>query len=136
LQFAVPCSKLPLMTQPLVLLLCEKVLISSQLTARLEDLDYRVQTLTDPGQLLETAEREKPLLVITHVESDHDPICPAIARLRASSSTAHIPVIAFTADGREQLQTAARNAGATLVAPRRAMSNHLNQLLDQALAVD
>ena len=124
------------MTQPLVLLLCEKLLIGSQLTTRLQDMDYRVQSVPDVGSLVEIAEREKPLLIIAHVESDRDRICPAIARLRANHITAHIPVIAFTAEGREQLQAAARGAGATLVVTGTAMSTHLNQLLDQALAVD
>ena len=46
------------------------------------------------------------------------------------------PIIAFTAEGREQLQATAREAGATLVVTGTAMSSHLDQLLDQALAVD
>ena len=136
LQFAVSCSKLVAMTQPLALLLCEKLLIGRQLATRLQDMDYRVQSVAGVDSLVETAEREKPLLIIAHVESDRDKVCPMIANLRANPVTAHIPVIAFTAEGRDQLQAAARDAGATLVVTGTAMSTHLNQLLDQALTLD
>ena len=124
------------MTQPLVLLLCEKLLIGSQLATRLQDMDYRVQPVARVDSLVETAVREKPLLIIAHVETERDQVCPAIARLRANEVTAHIPIIAFTAEGREQLQATAREAGATLVVTGTGMSTHLDQLLDQALAVD
>ena len=136
LQFTVACFTLIAMTQPLVLLLCEKLLIGSQLATRLQDMDFRVQLVPDAGSLVETAARERPLLIIAHVESDRDQVCPAITRLRSNQVTAHIPVLAFTAEGREPLQAAVRGAGATLVVTGSAMSTHLNQLLDQALAVD
>jgi CheY-like chemotaxis protein len=136
LHFAVVCSKLIAMTQPLALLLCEKLLIGRQLATRLQDLDYRVQSLAGVGSLVETAEREKPLLIVANVESDRDQVCPMIASLRANPITAHIPVIVFTAEGKDQLQAAARDAGATLVVTGAALSSHLNQLLDQALALD
>ncbi len=124
------------MTKPLALLLCEKLLIGSQLTTRLQDMDYRVQSVTDAGGLVESAERDKPLLIIADIEADRDKVCPAIATLRANPLTAHIPIIAFAAEGREPLQAAAREAGATLVVTGTAFSTHLDQLLDQALAVD
>jgi CheY-like chemotaxis protein len=136
LQFAVNCPKLAPMTQPLALLLCEKLLIGRQLATRLQDLDYRVQTVAEAGNLVDTAQREKPLLIIVYLESDRDQVCPVIATLRANPVTAHIPVIAFTAEGRDQLQASAREAGATLVVTGTAMATHLNQLLDQALALD
>ena len=124
------------MTQPLALLLCGKLPLNRQLATRLQDLDYRVQSVAGRDSLVETAAREKPLLIIAGVESDTDQTCPMIATLRANPVTAHIPVIAFTAEGRDQLQAAARDAGATLVVTATAMSTHLNQLLDQALTVD
>jgi CheY-like chemotaxis protein len=124
------------MTQPLALLLCEKLLIGRQLATRLQDMDYRVQSVAGVGSLVETAAREKPLLIIANVQSDRDQVCPVIADLRANPVTAHIPVIVFTAEGKPHLQAAAREAGATLVVTGTAMSTHLNQLLDQALALD
>src|SRR6185295_15896981 len=133
LQFSDACSKLVRMTQPLALLLCEKLLIGRQLATRLQDLDYRVQTVGGAGSLVETAAREKPLLIIVNVESDRDQVCPVIADLRANPVTSHIPVILFTAEGRNELQA---TAGATLVVTGTAMSTHLHQLLDQALALD
>ena len=46
------------MTQPLTLFLCEKSLQGGQLINRLQDLGYRVQSLSDPKTLTEVAERE------------------------------------------------------------------------------
>ena len=51
------------MTQPLALVLYEKLLPGSQLVNRLQDLNYRVQTVTEPSTLVECAEQSKPMLV-------------------------------------------------------------------------
>ena len=136
LQFARACSNLAAMTQPLALLLCATLRVGSQLAARLQDMEYRVQSVPDSDSLATTAEREKALLIIAEIATDGGKACAAIASLRANPITAHIPVIAFTAEGREPLQAAARDAGATLVVTDTALATHLNHLLDQALALD
>ena len=124
------------MTQPLTLFLYEKLLPGGQLVNRLQDLGYRVQSLSNPALLPELAEREKPLLIITDLEPDQNHVPQALSRLRQNASTAHIPIIAFAAAAKVPLMEAARTAGATLVVNDNAILLHLNQLLEQALQVD
>src|SRR5216117_1584066 len=102
------------MTQPLALFLYERLLPGGQLVNRLQDLGYRVQTISSAATLVESAEREKPLLVITDIEPRQAEVCEAISRLKQNSATAHVPVIAIAADNNETGQAAARSAGATL----------------------
>src|SRR5207248_5289520 len=52
------------MTQPLALVLYEKLLPASQIVNRLQDLNYRAQAVGDPSLLVESAEQAKPLLVL------------------------------------------------------------------------
>jgi CheY-like chemotaxis protein len=124
------------MTQPLALVLYEKLLPGSQLVNRLQDLKYRVQTFADAGKLVECAEQAKPMLVLADLESTQNNVCAALARLKENPSTQHLPVIAFSRDDAAELQKAARAAGATLVASEAAILTHLPQFLDQALQVE
>ena len=50
--------------QPLALVFYEKLMPGSQLVNKLQDLNYRVQTVNDPALLQPGAPRESPLLVI------------------------------------------------------------------------
>ncbi len=70
------------MTQPLALVLYERLLPGSQIVNRLQDLNYRVQTIADPGLLVECAEQAKPLLVLADLESTRSNVSQAIGRLR------------------------------------------------------
>jgi len=124
------------MTQPLALVLYEKILPGSQLVNRLQDLKYRVQTISDAGLLVECAEQAKPLLVLVDLESSRNNVTPEIARLRQHPATKHIPVIAFGADKKPDLQAAAKTAGVTLVVAEAAILSHLPQFLEQALVVE
>jgi CheY-like chemotaxis protein len=124
------------MTQPLALVLYEKLLPGSQLVNRLQDLKYRVQTFADAGKLVECAEQARPMLVLADLESTQNNVCAALARLKENPSTKHLPVIAFSRDNAAELQEAARVAGATLVASEAAILTHLPQFLDQALQVE
>jgi len=124
------------MTQPLALVLYEKILPGSQLVNRLQDLQYRVQTISDAGLLVECAEQAKPLLVLVDLESSRNNVTPEIARLRQHPATKHIPVIAFGADKKPDLQAAAKTAGVTLVVAEAAILSHLPQFLEQALVVE
>ena len=121
------------MSEPLAILLYEKLMPGSQLVNRLQDLNYRVQTVTDADALPPLAEREKPLVVVADLYSAQNKVCVALARLRQNPATAHIPVVAFSARNDEAQQAAAREAGATLVTTEAAITHHLPQLLDQAL---
>jgi CheY-like chemotaxis protein len=123
-------------TQPLALILYERLLPGSQLVNRLQDLKYRVQTIADPEKLVESAEQHKPILVLADVASPRHNVCAAIERLKQNASTRHLPVIAFGGDSSPDLQAAALAAGSTLVVGEAAALNHLREFLDQALQVE
>ena len=124
------------MTQPLAIVLYEKLLPGSQLLNRLQDLGYRVQALHDPDMLTSCAESTRPIIVVADLESARTDVCAAIGRLRSNPGTRHIPVIAFVDEGGEEAESAARRAGATLTANDTTVVNQLPQLLEQALQVE
>jgi PleD family two-component response regulator len=124
------------MTQPLALVLYEKLLPGTQIVNRLQDLNYRVQAITDVDRLTECAEQAKPMVVLADLTSTRNDVCAAVARLRQNAATEHLPVIAFSDQGSPELQAAAQAAGATLVVSEAAILNHLPQILDQALQVE
>jgi len=124
------------MIQPLALVLYEKLLPGTQLVNRLQDLKYRVLTVTDADQLLVCTRQEKPMLVVVDLVSAGKDVCGIIAQLKRDASTEHVPIIAFAPEEAVDLQNAARTAGATLVASDTGMLNHLSQFLDQALQVE
>jgi CheY-like chemotaxis protein len=124
------------MTQPLALVLYEKILPGSQLVNRLQDIKYRVQTLTDAATLLESAEQAKPLVVLADLESSRNNVCAAIAQLKAHPATKHLPVIGFFGEKTQSLQAEAQAAGATLVVHESAILDYLPQFLEQALQVE
>jgi PleD family two-component response regulator len=124
------------MTQPLALVVYEKLLPGTQLVNRLQDLNYRVRAVTDSNNLVPVARQEKPMLVLADLESSKSDICKVIAELRSDAATQHIPVIAIAKEGDPTLMKAAQNAGATLVAGDAAILNHLSQFLDRALQVE
>ena len=124
------------MTEPLALVLYEKLLPGSQLVNRLQDLKYRVQTVNDPGHLVETARDAKPMVVFADLEPGTDKVCAAIADLRKNPGTSHLPVIGFCAETATHLYGPAQAAGVNLVSSDAAVLHHLAQLLDQALHVE
>jgi CheY-like chemotaxis protein len=124
------------MTKPLALVLYERILPGSQVVNRLQDLNYRVQAVTDPQLLAECAEKAKPMLVLADLQSTRENVCAALARLRQAPATRHLPIIAFGGDKAPKLQAAARAAGATLVVSEAAILSHLQQFLERALQVE
>jgi len=124
------------MTQPLALVLYERLLPGSQLVNGLQDLNYRVQTLADAALLVDSAEQAKPMLVFVDLASNGESVCAAISRLKQNSATKHLPIIAFGAEQSTALHEAARAAGATLIAGETALLSHLPQFLEQALQVE
>ena len=121
------------MTQPLALVLYEKLLPGSQLVNRLQDLNYRVQTINDADLVLECAQQSKPLLVLADLESSGKNVLEALSRLRQNSATKHLPIIGFSREDKPELRVAAQEAGLSLLVTEAAIMNHLPQLLDQAL---
>jgi len=124
------------MTQPLAIVVYEKLLPGTQLVNRLQDLKYRVQSITDKESLVACAQQERPMLVIVDLVAANHNICAAIGQLRQNPPTRHIPVIAFAPEDAVELQANARAAGAVLVVNEAAIVNHLPQLLEQALRVE
>jgi PleD family two-component response regulator len=124
------------MTQPLALVLYEKLLPGTQLVNRLQDINYRVQSIAEAERLVECAERAKPMLVLADLRSTKNNVSAAIARLKLNAATKHLPIIAFSSESAVELQAAARAAGATLVVTDTAILTHLPQFLDQALQVE
>lgn len=124
------------MTQPLTLLLYERLLPGGQLVNRMEDLGYRVQPVADPATLVEQAEHEKPMLILADLDPKHQQVCEAISQLKNNANTSHIPVIAFASATEEPLRATALAAGAKLVVNDAAILQYLQQFLDQALQID
>ena len=123
------------MTQPLALVYYQKLMPGSQLVNKLQDLNYRVQSVNDPASFQAYARDERPLLAIVDLAGGAA-ICSAIAALKADAATGHIPVIAFAAEGAAQDREAAQKAGAELVVSGAAIANHLPELLNQALHIE
>lgn len=124
------------MTQPLALVVYEKLLPGTQLVNRLQDLSYRVRVVTDPNTLLACAQQERPMLVLADLESTKNDVCKAISQVKREPTTGHIPIIAIAPEGAADLLKAATAAGATLVAGEAAILSHLSEFLDQALQVE
>ena len=124
------------MIQPLALVLYEKILPGSQLVNRLQDMNYRVQALGDPAELVELAEQSLPMVVLADLSSTRNDVCAAIARLKSNPATSHLPVICFYGEKTPDLQDAAHRVGASLVVDETAILGYLPQLLEQALQVE
>src|SRR2546421_5498633 len=124
------------MTTPLALVFYENLLPGSQLVNRLQDLGYRVQTVSNVQTLVLQALQEKPLIVVADLVSVDADVCATIRELKRNPETRHIPVIAFTDLKDEKIQTAATTAGATMVAGNDAILDQLPEPLEQALQVE
>ena len=124
------------MTQPLALVLYEKLLPGTQLVNRLQDLKYRARALTEVEALVACAQQEKPMLVLADLISTRHNVCQAIVQLKQHPETQHIPVIAFAPEDAADLQQSARDAGAAVVVSEAAILNHLPQFLQQALHIE
>jgi CheY-like chemotaxis protein len=123
------------MTKPLALVFYEKLLPGSQLVNCLQDLGYRVQTIDDLKTLAVQAVRDKPLVMVTDLAASQSDVCAVIRELKRNPETKHIPIIAF-GDMKDEQLSAATAAGATIVAGRGAILDHLPELLEQALHVE
>jgi CheY-like chemotaxis protein len=124
------------MTQPLALLLYERVMPGSQLANQLRDAGYRVVKLHQANELAAIAERDHPLFAIVDLPRKDQQATAAIAELRRNPQTAHVPVIAIGNAQHPDLEESARTAGATLVTSETGILHHLKPLIDQALQLD
>lgn len=108
----------------------------SQLVNRLQDIGYRVSTVTDISALVSHAAKEGPMVIVMDLTSERGDVNAAIKELRSGDGTAHIPIVAFTSKTNKKAQNAAVEAGAKLVAVDDAILRQLPQLLEQALEVE
>jgi PleD family two-component response regulator len=121
---------------PLALLFYEDLMPGTQLINRLQDLKYRVQVVSADEDILEIAASAGPMFILMDLVSKRLDTCDRIKQLRATSTTAHIPVIAFADESEDKLQSSAKEAGATLVVTDTAILPHLNQFIERALQVE
>lgn len=124
------------MTQPLALLFYEKLFPGSQLLNRLQDLGYRVHATNDVNAVVELARSVRPMLVFMDLQDRQGRAATSIQNLKQHPDTAHLPVIAFSAEREASAQEAARNAGAALVVNEGVLLPHLEQFMDQALQIE
>ena len=108
----------------------------SQIVARLQDLNYRVETTQEPEMLLEKAESAKPILVIADLKPSREALEAAISRLKKNSSTSHLPVLVFGDESHVPSDSGPAVVGASLVVSDTAIVGYLPQLLEQVLRVD
>lgn len=123
------------MSKPLALVYYSNLLPGSQLAVRLQDLGYRVQSVSSAAQLPPASESDRPLVVIAELFPPADARA-AIARLRGNPATQHIPVLGFCRAHDDDAQTQARKAGVTLLAANDAIVEQLPQLLERILQVE
>lgn len=114
----------------------ENLLPGSQLADRMKEQGYRVIVRTGSEGLVEQAVQEMPLVVIMDLASKQGDLCPAIRELKSNPATNHIPVLAFSNNQNNSLQTAASEAGAAMVASDQAILAQLPALLEQLLRVE
>jgi len=124
------------MTQPLAFVHYDSLLPGSQLANRLRDLGYRVSTVPDAALLVSQAEAEKPMVVVMELVESSVDICARLGELKQNPATSHIPVIAYFSPKNKDLQSAATQAGANLVASDAALLGQLPRLLEQVLEVE
>jgi CheY-like chemotaxis protein len=123
------------MSKPLALVYYSNLMPGSQLPGRLQDLGYRVQSVSGAALLPSACESEMPLVLIAELAPAAD-ACAAIARIKANPSTQHIPVLGFGRTHDVAAQTQAREAGVNLLAADAGIAEQLPQLLEQILQVE
>ncbi len=124
------------MTKPLALVFYERLMPGTQLVNRLQDLGYRVLTLTEPSLLIETSVKERPIVALVDLVTSRADICSIIKEMKQGEETTHIPVVGFAAQKDQKLHVDAARAGATLVAYDDALLPQLPHLLEHALRVE
>jgi PleD family two-component response regulator len=123
------------MTQPLALVLYENILPGTQLVNKLQDLGYRVHSLSDASQLVECSQQVKPMIVLADLDCTKSDVHSNLERLRQTPATQHLPIIVLVPEDAKKLSKPPP-PGVTLTVNHTAILNHLSQFLEQALHVD
>jgi DNA-binding NarL/FixJ family response regulator len=126
----------PSVTQPLALVLYEKLLPGSRLKTRLSELGWRVEEIKSPEALIPSVKQHKPLVVITDLEFRSHGILPALNQVGTAQETSHVPILAYCNPSQTTLAQDALDARVKLVAAESGILEQLPQLLDHVLAID
>jgi CheY-like chemotaxis protein len=121
------------MNEPLALLLCHRGVVAAQLVQRLETLHYRLASVPAPTDLTLAAEGQRAMVAFVDVDGLNESVLSAIRRLRTSSGTAHIPVIAFAQELDDAMLARVLDSGATCAVVETAVLEHLSHLLNRVL---
>ncbi|HAQ99910.1 MAG: hypothetical protein ACJ0BN_04570 [Limisphaerales bacterium] len=124
------------MSTPLVLLFYEKLIPGSQIVNRLQDLGYRVSSVTQSDKLIDEVRKHHPMALVMDLHSKTGDIPLSIQTLKEDLETQHIPVLAFAEVNNEDLHEKARLAGAKLIAGEEAVLDQLPHLMEHLLEVD
>lgn len=124
------------MTKPLALVFYERLMPGSRLVNRLQDLGYRVTTVTEAKGLAAQARSEPPLVIVMDLQSSFADMSTVILEIKNSAETGHVPILGFMESKNKDLQTAAVAAGAALVAVDDAVIPQLPHLLEQILTIE
>jgi CheY-like chemotaxis protein len=121
-------------TQPLALVYYQRPLPGNQLVNRLQDLNYRVQSVGSAAELATQSRAAGVMLVLADVEGAGPEWSQTFRALREDEATRHLPIIAF-ASSQTDLDSA-QTAGSTMAVDTAALLAHLSVVLEQALRVD
>lgn len=124
------------MSEPLALVFYEKLLPGQQIVNRLQDLGYRVQTLTNAAVLKDDVQKLKPMLLITEFPNSGSAVDEAIQSIKQTPETAHVAILAYISAEQTGLRDIANLSGADLIASETELLDQLPQLLDQVLRLD
>lgn len=122
------------MTQPLALVYFQSPLSGNQLVNRLQDLNYRVQSVGSAAALATQSRTTGVMLVLADVEGVGPELILTLRSLREDEATRHLPIIAFA--GSKTDLDSAQKAGSTMAVDTAALLAHLAVVLEQALRVD
>jgi PleD family two-component response regulator len=123
------------MAEPLALVLYPKILPGTQLVNRLQDLRYRVQSVTHKDDLSALAEQLKPMLLIVDLDFEREATAGMVTRLRQNPATNHIAIIGVTDQEGLVRTVQPADSGPNLIVTESAILNHLPQCLERALEI-
>ncbi len=124
------------MSSPLVMLFYEKLMPGSQMVNRLQDLGYRVASVTQIDKLIHEVRQQHPMALVADLYSKQGAVASSIQSLKEDLETQHIPILAFAAVDQEELHEKARVAGAKLIAGEEAVLDQLPHLMEHLLEID
>lgn len=122
--------------KPKVLIVDDEPDVLESTSLLIQALGYEAIQVTDPGQILEVVEREKPGIILQDLKMPGLNVAGLVAALRLNPRTAEVPLVFFSA-GTDLATTAARyDAWGYLAKPfgKAELSRLLSQVLGTSLA--